>query len=467
MKLCGYIRVSSVSGREGDSYISPSVQRDSIKGYALELDGEIGEWFTDEDFTGGDTDRPAFQEALTRIRANEFDGIVVMKVDRFARSVADGAAIIRELVDAGKVFASCQERIDPRTPEGRFTLTSFLANGELFLDQSKAAWWKAKARAVERGAAVGPTPFGYLRVKAIPTKRNQITKVDAAILVGGEPQPGTLIPDPETGPLITDLFHRAASGESLTNLAIRAQNRCPAEGRHPWTANEVRRWLTNRIYLGELHYAHLSSCGKVPALTDPDTFRAADPGAARAKRPTVALPFVGLVRCANCRNVMAGNTYGGVNHDTPIYRCGSACGNGSVMVASRVHPVILEAAKEAMKGWALAASEINMNELDGAVMASATELDAFIANLAVRAAIGEARWEIGVKQRADAHKETVREREVAIAANQFHRVDLDAPSAHDLSRFAFAAMSAVYIRRGRGAPADRIVIGWGTDDVKL
>src|SRR3954454_19289508 len=128
LRLDGYVRVSRVGGRQGEGYISPAVQREAIEGYARELDGEIVAWHDDQDASGGNVERPAFQAALERLRAGAPNGIVVMRVDRFARSVADGAAIVRDIIDTGQVFASCHERIDPRTPEGKYMLTSLLAN---------------------------------------------------------------------------------------------------------------------------------------------------------------------------------------------------------------------------------------------------------------------------------------------------------------------------------------------------
>jgi hypothetical protein len=53
LRLDGYVRVSRVGGREGEGYISPSVQREAISNYAAELDGEIVAWHQDEDYSGG------------------------------------------------------------------------------------------------------------------------------------------------------------------------------------------------------------------------------------------------------------------------------------------------------------------------------------------------------------------------------------------------------------------------------
>ena len=53
-RMDGYIRVSRVAGREGPSYISPTVQRASIEKWADYRGVEIVAWHVDEDESGGD-----------------------------------------------------------------------------------------------------------------------------------------------------------------------------------------------------------------------------------------------------------------------------------------------------------------------------------------------------------------------------------------------------------------------------
>jgi DNA invertase Pin-like site-specific DNA recombinase len=91
LRLDGYVRVSRVGGREGEGYISPSVQREAISNYAAELDGEIVAWHQDEDYSGGNVKRPDFQATLERLRDGASDGIVVMAIDRFAGSLTGQA----------------------------------------------------------------------------------------------------------------------------------------------------------------------------------------------------------------------------------------------------------------------------------------------------------------------------------------------------------------------------------------
>lgn len=73
--------------------------------------------------------------------------MIVLRVDRFAHNVPDGAAQIRHSVDeCNAIFGSAQERMDPSTPTGRYMLQRFLNNAELQLNMLKGSWKVAKQR---------------------------------------------------------------------------------------------------------------------------------------------------------------------------------------------------------------------------------------------------------------------------------------------------------------------------------
>src|SRR5215208_4794441 len=118
MKLDGYIRVSRVGGREGDGFISPDVQRKQIETWASANGVEVVAWHEELDKSGGRMDRPKLREAIERCKAGETEGIVVAKRDRFARSLTGALTAIKELNDAGAVFAAA-DGLDGSTPEGR------------------------------------------------------------------------------------------------------------------------------------------------------------------------------------------------------------------------------------------------------------------------------------------------------------------------------------------------------------
>lgn len=452
LRLDGYVRVSRVGGRAGEGYISPAVQRDAIEGYAGELGGEIVAWHDDQDFTGGNVDRPGFQSMLERLRAGETDGIVVMKVDRFARSVADGTTIIREIVDAGQVFASCHERIDPKTPEGKYMLTTFLANAELFLDQAKASWWGSKSRAIARGVHIGPTPIGYLKVKS---------------------QPLTI--DPVYGPAITALFERAKTEPKGAELARFMTSLAPRESGQPWQSSEIRRWLSSRIYLGEVSYGdHFANPDAHPPLTDPETFEAVqrEPG---ERRRNGGSPFLlsGLVRCSSCRYSMSGSNAGGADQSTPVYRCGASgtrrCPESSLIVARRLEDLVLTLVRDQLQGLELQAAEagVDLVDLEREASEAEAELATFASDLGARRRLGEQGWQAALEARAGDRDRKRAGLEAGQASSRLVAVarDLDDLDHHGLSDLLDGMIRHVFIRRQpRGATvSDRTLIVWSDD----
>jgi DNA invertase Pin-like site-specific DNA recombinase len=123
MRLDGYIRVSRIAGRSGDSFISPKVQRERIEGIAAAGGHTIVEWHEELDKTAKTkAHRPLFEKALSRIEDGESDGLVVAKLDRFSRSVSDAAVALQRIEDAGGAFISAEDSLDTSTPMGRFAL---------------------------------------------------------------------------------------------------------------------------------------------------------------------------------------------------------------------------------------------------------------------------------------------------------------------------------------------------------
>ena len=90
-----------------------------------------GRWFdpsmTTGGFSGGDTDRPALQRLLEDVRSGKIDVIVVYKVDRLTRSLADFAKLV-ELFDHHSVsFVSVTQQFNTTTSMGRLTLNVLLS----------------------------------------------------------------------------------------------------------------------------------------------------------------------------------------------------------------------------------------------------------------------------------------------------------------------------------------------------
>jgi site-specific DNA recombinase len=160
-----YTRVSTENGLEQD-FNSLDNQRDASEAYIRSQAHEgwklIRDRYDDGGFSGGSMDRPALAKLLDEVRARRVDVIVVYKVDRLTRSLADFAKLV-ELFDEHDVsFISVTQAFNTTTSMGRLTLNMLLSfaqfereiTGERIRDKVAAS----KKRGIWMGGAV---PFGY------------------------------------------------------------------------------------------------------------------------------------------------------------------------------------------------------------------------------------------------------------------------------------------------------------------
>jgi site-specific DNA recombinase len=78
--------------------------------------------YDDGGYSGGSTDRPDLQRLLDDIRARKVDVIVVYKVDRLTRSLADFAKLVELFDSRGVSFVSVTQQFNTTTSMGRLTL---------------------------------------------------------------------------------------------------------------------------------------------------------------------------------------------------------------------------------------------------------------------------------------------------------------------------------------------------------
>lgn len=78
----GYVRVSRVGGRGGDSFLSPDLQREEIVRAAAREGLEIGEVIEELDASGGDAKRPGWNRALEVVERGEAAAVVVYNISR-------------------------------------------------------------------------------------------------------------------------------------------------------------------------------------------------------------------------------------------------------------------------------------------------------------------------------------------------------------------------------------------------
>jgi site-specific DNA recombinase len=125
-----YTRKSSEEGLD-QAFNSLEAQREACEAYIASQKHErwrgITTPYDDGGYSGGSMERPALRQLLADIDAGKVDTVVVYKVDRLTRSLADFAKII-ERFDAGQVsFVSVTQQFNTTTSMGRLTLNVLLS----------------------------------------------------------------------------------------------------------------------------------------------------------------------------------------------------------------------------------------------------------------------------------------------------------------------------------------------------
>ena len=160
-----YTRVSTDQGLDQD-FNSLDAQFDASQAY-IRSQTHAG-WtmlrskYDDGGFSGGNTDRPALQRLLEDIRTGKIDIIVVYKVDRLTRSLADFAKLV-ELFDKHDVsFVSVTQQFNTTTSMGRLTLNVLLSFAQFEREVTSERIRDKVAASKRKGLWVGgKTPLGY------------------------------------------------------------------------------------------------------------------------------------------------------------------------------------------------------------------------------------------------------------------------------------------------------------------
>ena len=177
-----YTRKSSEEGLEQD-FNSLDAQREACAAYikSQKHEGwtELPARYDDGGFSGGNMQRPGLVRLLDDIRAKRVDVIVVYKVDRLTRSLADFAKIVEVLDAQGVSFVAVTQQFNTTTSMGRLTLNVLLSfaqfereiAGERIRDKIKAS----RGKGMWMGGSV---PLGYeVKDRALVINKTEAKKV--------------------------------------------------------------------------------------------------------------------------------------------------------------------------------------------------------------------------------------------------------------------------------------------------
>jgi DNA invertase Pin-like site-specific DNA recombinase len=240
-----YTRKSSEEGLE-QSFNSLEAQREACEAFILSQKQEgwraIASRYDDGGFSGGNMERPALKRLLDDVQAGRVNVIVVYKVDRLTRSLADFAKIVEALDARGVSFVSVTQQFNTSSSMGRLTLNVLLSfaqferevTGERIRDKIAAS----KRKGMWMGGFI---PLGY------------------------DLQGRKLIPNARESDLVRKIFSLYLDLGCVSKLkvrldseSVRSKVRLSRSGsRHgglPFSRGALYELLRNRLYLGEVRH---------------------------------------------------------------------------------------------------------------------------------------------------------------------------------------------------------------------
>src|SRR6202048_4428753 len=260
-----YTRKSSEEGLEQD-FNSLHAQRESCDAYIKSQRHEgwtpLPSLYDDGGYSGGSTERPALKRLLADIQSHLIDVVVVYKVDRLTRSLADFAKIVEIFDAAGVSFVSVTQQFNTTTSMGRLTLNVLLSFAQFEREVTGERLRDKIAASKQKGMWMGGwVPIGYDR------KDRTLTINETEAL---------------TVRAIFDLFLKLKNVQRVQaelrrlNLTTKpyATPRGRAVGGLSFARGHIYKILSNPLYIGEIEHRGVRYPGQHPPLIDGATWDA-------------------------------------------------------------------------------------------------------------------------------------------------------------------------------------------------
>lgn len=160
-----YTRKSTEEGLD-QAFNSLDAQREACAAFILSQAHEgweqVREQYDDGGWSGGNMARPALQQLLGDVTAGKVNVVVVYKVDRLTRSLADFARIVETLDKAGASFVSVTQSFNTTNSMGRLTLNVLLSFAQFEREVTSERIRDKMAASKRKGMWMGgPVPLGY------------------------------------------------------------------------------------------------------------------------------------------------------------------------------------------------------------------------------------------------------------------------------------------------------------------
>ena len=306
-----YARYSSDSQREA----SIEGQLRDCKDYAEKSGITVVGTYIDRAYSAKTDDRPDFQRMIKDSGKKIFDVVLGWKLDRFARNRFDAVNYKYQLEKNGVHLVSAMEPIS-QGPEGIMVESMLIGMAEYY-----SAELALKVARGERENALqckyngGIVPLGFT-----------IGKEDRLYHI-----------DPETAPIVQEIFTRYANGEPAEKIAASLNERgLRTRTGKPFVKNSFFQIFRNRRYIGEYRYKDIVTPGGIPAIVDEDLFDRVQQrfeqnriAHGRPAKEDVSYLLTTKLFCGKCGTLMGGES--GTSHmgnTYYYYKCGNAKRHG-------------------------------------------------------------------------------------------------------------------------------------------
>jgi site-specific DNA recombinase len=258
-----YTRKSSEEGLDQD-FNSLDAQREACEAYIASQKAEgwvaLPEYYDDGGISGGTLERPALQRMLDDIDAGKADQIVVYKIDRLTRSLADFAKLVEKLEKAGASFVSVTQSFNTATSMGRLTLNVLLSFAQFAREVTAERIRDKIAASKKKGMWMGGlVPFGY----AANGRTLCIVELEAKTI-------RTLYK------LYLELGTVRAVQSKAQELDLRSRTREQKSGARVggihFGRGHIHQILTNPLYAGRIRHKDKVYDGQHPAIIDAETW---------------------------------------------------------------------------------------------------------------------------------------------------------------------------------------------------
>lgn len=258
-----YTRKSTEHGLEQE-FNSLDAQREACEAYIKSQASQgwkaLPQHYDDPAYSGGNLERPALKKLLADIDAGKVDVVVVYKIDRLTRSLADFAKLVEAFDVQSISFVAVTQQFNTTTSMGRLTLNVLLSFAQFERELSAERVRDKVAASRRKGKWTGGTvPLGYdARNKKLVVNKPEAETVRTIFRLYLELK--------SFGRLVAELDRRGMVTKRR-NTKVAKYN-----GGIPFTYGPLAYFLKNRIYIGETHYAGKWFKGEHEAILDRPTF---------------------------------------------------------------------------------------------------------------------------------------------------------------------------------------------------